>query len=70
VPVDEPQKAVPLSQLKGLRQRRVILAVGNRHPNPPKLGLPFGAHFAEVEVDTRTGEIRATRFLAAHAAAA
>jgi xanthine dehydrogenase YagR molybdenum-binding subunit len=66
VPVDEPQKALPISQVKGLQQRRLILAVGNRHPNPPKLGLPFGAHFAEVEVDTRTGEIRVTRFLAAH----
>jgi CO/xanthine dehydrogenase Mo-binding subunit len=44
----------------------VIVAVGDRHPNPPKLGLPFGAHFAEVEVETRTGEVRVTRFLAAH----
>jgi CO/xanthine dehydrogenase Mo-binding subunit len=66
VPVDEPQRALPISQLKGLQQRRVLIAVGNRHPNPPKLGLPFGAHFAEVEVDTRTGEVRVTRFLAAH----
>jgi CO/xanthine dehydrogenase Mo-binding subunit len=63
---DDPQKAVPIAQLKGLQQRRALVAVGNRHPNPPKLGLPFGAHFAEVEVDTRTGEIRVTRFLAAH----
>jgi xanthine dehydrogenase YagR molybdenum-binding subunit len=66
VPVDEPQRALPILQLKGLQQRRVLIAVGNRHPNPPKLGLPFGAHFAEVEVDTRTGEIKVTRFLAAH----
>ena len=65
-PVDEPQKALPILQIKGLQQRRVLIAVGSRHPNPPKLGLPFGAHFAEVEVDTRTGEIRVTRFLAAH----
>jgi CO/xanthine dehydrogenase Mo-binding subunit len=66
VPVDEPHKAVPIPRLEGLQQRRVIVAVGNRHPNPPKLGLPFAAHFAEVEVDTRTGEVRVTRFLAAH----
>jgi xanthine dehydrogenase YagR molybdenum-binding subunit len=66
VPADEPQKALPISKLEGLQQRRVLIAVGTRHPNPPKPGLPFGAHFAEVEVDTRTGEIRVTRFLAAH----
>ena len=66
VPVGEPQKALPIPQLEGLQQRRVILAIGSRHPNPPKLGLPFGVHFAEVEVDTRTGEIKVTRFLAAH----
>jgi xanthine dehydrogenase YagR molybdenum-binding subunit len=66
VPNDEPQRAVPIPQLKGLQERRVIMAIGDRHPNPPKLGLPFGAHFAEVEVDTRTGEITVTRFLAAH----
>ena len=66
VPVDEPQRALPIPQLKGLQQRRVLIAVGSRHPNPPKLGLPFGVHFAEVEVDTRTGEIKVTRLLAAH----
>jgi CO/xanthine dehydrogenase Mo-binding subunit len=65
-PADEPQEALPISQLKGLQQRKVILAVGNRHPNPPKLGLPFGVHFAEVEVNTRTGEVAVTRFLAVH----
>ena len=59
-------KTVPVAQLGGLQRRRALVAVGNRHPNPPKLGLPFGAHFAEVEVDTRTGEIRVTRFMAAH----
>jgi xanthine dehydrogenase YagR molybdenum-binding subunit len=66
VPVDAPGKGLPISQLRGLQERQVILAVGSRHPNPPKLGLPFAAHFAEVEVDTRTGEVRLTRFLAAH----
>jgi CO/xanthine dehydrogenase Mo-binding subunit len=65
-PVDEPQRALPIPQLKGLQQRKVILAVGSRHPNPPKLGLPFGVHFAEVEVNTRTGEVAVTRFLAVH----
>ena len=30
------------------------------------MGLPFVAHFAEVEVDTRTGEVRVLRLLGAH----
>lgn len=66
VPVDEPQKALPISRLEGLQRRQVLVAVGSRHPNRPKPGLPWGAHFAEVEVDTRTGEIRVARFLAVH----
>ena len=65
-PADEPQNAVPIARLKGFQQRHVLIAVGHRHPNPSRLGLPFAAHFAEVEVDTRTGEIHVTRFLAAH----
>jgi xanthine dehydrogenase YagR molybdenum-binding subunit len=66
VPLDEPQKALPISRLEGLQRRQVLVAVGSRHPNRPKPGLPWGAHFAEVEVDTRTGEIRVARFLAVH----
>jgi len=67
VPVSEPAKAVPLSQLKGLQERKVIVAVGTRHPHPPgAVALPFAAQFAEVEVNTRTGEIKVTKMVAAH----
>ena len=66
-PANQPEKAVALSDLKGLNQRRVILAVGNRGPHPPdKVALPFIAQFAEVEVNTRTGEVKVLRFVAAH----
>jgi CO/xanthine dehydrogenase Mo-binding subunit len=66
VPVDAPALAVAIAELMGLRQRQEIVAIGHRHPRPPKLGLPHGAHFVEVEVNTRTGETRIVRFLAVH----
>ena len=66
-PVNEPGKVIPLSQLKGLDQRGEIMAIGHRHPNPSgKIGNPFGVQFVEVEVNTRTGEVKVLRFLAAH----
>jgi len=49
------------------RVGEVVVGVGHRHPHPKdKIGLPFVAHFAEVEVDTRTGEVRVLRLLGAH----
>jgi xanthine dehydrogenase YagR molybdenum-binding subunit len=44
-----------------------VIAIGNREPNPAdKVVMPFGAHFAEVEVNTDTGEVRVVRLLAAN----
>jgi xanthine dehydrogenase YagR molybdenum-binding subunit len=41
--------------------------VGRRHPHPEgKIALPFAAQFAEVEVNTLTGEVRVLRLVAAH----
>ncbi len=66
-PAREPDKSIALSELKGLNERRVIMAIGNRDPHPAgKVALPFVAHFAEVEVNTLTGEVKVLRFLAAH----
>jgi xanthine dehydrogenase YagR molybdenum-binding subunit len=66
VPAGAPDKAIEISKLQGLARRRVLAAVGTRHPHPErKIALPFGAHFAEVEVNRRTGAIRVLRFLAA-----
>jgi xanthine dehydrogenase YagR molybdenum-binding subunit len=57
---------VNFPELKALGQRRMLVGVGARHPHPEgKVGLPFAAHFAEVEVDTRTGAARVVRYLAA-----
>jgi xanthine dehydrogenase YagR molybdenum-binding subunit len=67
VPTDDEEAAVPLAQLRGLRRRQIIVAVGRRHPHPEgKIALPFAAQFAEVEVNTLTGEVRVVRLVAAH----
>jgi xanthine dehydrogenase YagR molybdenum-binding subunit len=57
-------KKVPFAKLESLTKRRSLVAVGERHPHPAgKVALPFSAQFAEVEVDTRTGEVRVLRML-------
>ncbi len=57
---------VAFAELKGLGERQMLVGIGTRHPHPEgKLGLPFAAHFAEVEVDTRTGAVRVVGYLAA-----
>ena len=59
-------KKVPFSALRSLAQRQQLVGVGRRAPHPVgKVGLPFAAHFAEVEVNTRTGEVRVVRYVAA-----
>jgi xanthine dehydrogenase YagR molybdenum-binding subunit len=45
----------------------MIIGKGLRGPNPPGLSInTFGAQFAEVEVDTETGQVRVLRVVAAH----
>ncbi|MGD2151746.1 MAG: xanthine dehydrogenase family protein molybdopterin-binding subunit [Gemmatimonadales bacterium] len=67
MPAEEPDRAVALAELRGLRARQVIVGVGRRHPHPEgKIALPFAAQFAEVEVNTLTGEVRVLRLVAAH----
>jgi len=62
----DPSKKVAITGVAALRARGLIVGVGYRGPNPEgKVITPFGAHFAEVEVNTRTGEVRVVRFLAA-----
>ncbi len=62
----EPIKKVPISDLHILQRRQMIVGVGNRDRGPEgKVALPFVAQFAEVEVNTRTGETKVVRFLAA-----
>jgi len=60
-------KRIAFSDLEGLQRRGVVTGIGYRGPNPEnKVVNPFAAQFCEVEVNTRTGEIRLLRFLGAH----
>jgi len=57
---------VAVTDLTALRAQRSVVGVGTRAPNPTdKTARPFAAHFAEVEVNTRTGEVRVLRMVAA-----
>ena len=63
----DPAAAFPISELEGLQRRGLVMGVGYRGPNPAEVAItPFAAQFCEVEVNTRTGEIRILRFLGAH----
>ncbi len=63
----DPSVKFPVTELQGLRKRRVVVGIGYRGPNPKnKTVNPFAAQFCEIEVNTRTGEVRVLRFLAAH----
>ena len=55
-----------ITELRRLRGQMVV-GVGRRGPDPTdKVVRPFSTDFAEVEVNTRTGEMRVLRMLAAH----
>src|SRR2546430_2650648 len=57
----------PLSEILGKVDNNTVIGKGGRHPNNPELSLrTFGAHFAEVEVDVRTGEIAVEHIVAVH----
>ena len=62
----DPSKKTAITAVSALRQRGVIVGVGYRDPNPQgRVTCPFAAHFAEVEVNVRTGEVKILRYLAA-----
>ena len=66
VSLSDPAKKIKITGVTGLKKRGVIVGVGYRGPNPEgKVVNPFVAQFCEVEVNTRTGEVRIVRFLAA-----
>lgn len=63
----DPAKTVAVGRIPAFSRRGLIVGVGYRAPNPEtKTVNPFAAHFAEVEVNTRTGEVKVLRSLAAH----
>ncbi len=65
--VAEDGTRLPLAEIEALAGRQSLVGVGRRDPLPEgKVALPFAAQFAEVEVDTTTGEVRVVRMLGAH----
>ena len=60
-------KRIAVKDLDALKRQGVVVGVGYRGPNPKnKVVNPFAAQFCEVEVNTKTGELKILRFVAAH----
>jgi xanthine dehydrogenase YagR molybdenum-binding subunit len=57
----------PIAKILSELENYTVVGKGARRPNPDDLVLKtFGAHFAEVEVDVRTGEVTVDRIVAIH----
>jgi xanthine dehydrogenase YagR molybdenum-binding subunit len=57
----------PIAKVFEELQNYTVIGKGARLPNPEETVLKtFGAHFAEVEVDVRTGEVVVDRVVAVH----
>jgi CO/xanthine dehydrogenase Mo-binding subunit len=61
-----PDKKRTLEQLFRSKGVMDVIAIGNREPNPAnKVVMPFSAQFAEVEVNTKTGDVKVLRMVGA-----
>jgi xanthine dehydrogenase YagR molybdenum-binding subunit len=57
----------PLKEIMPKLDNSTIVGNGLRHPNPDGIAIKtFGAHFAQVEVDVKTGEIFVEKIVAVH----
>jgi len=62
-----PEVQIAVGDVEAFQRARIVVGIGYRGPNPEDKAIcPFGAQFCEVEVNTRTGEVRVVRFLGAH----
>jgi CO/xanthine dehydrogenase Mo-binding subunit len=62
----DPTRTIAVTAIPGLDRQQVVVGIGLRGPNVEgKIIDPFAAHFVEVEVNTRTGEVRVVRMVAA-----
>jgi len=67
IPAADPTRKVRIADFAPLKERGLIVGIGYRGPNPAgTVTNPFCAQFCEVEVDTKTGEVRIVRFLSAN----
>lgn len=66
VSTKDPAKKLAVTAVPALQRNQVLVGVGTRGPNVEgKVISMFAAHFAEVEVNVRTGEVAVTKLLAA-----
>lgn len=64
ISIQNEEQKIRITELKKLNEFGVVVGVGHRGPNPEGKSVnPFAAQFCEVEVNTRTGEIRLLKFL-------
>jgi xanthine dehydrogenase YagR molybdenum-binding subunit len=62
-----PENKLTIKEAAGKSNQKVIVGIGQRGENPHQgENDNFGCHFAEVEVDSTTGEIKLLRYVAAH----
>jgi xanthine dehydrogenase YagR molybdenum-binding subunit len=60
-------RRTPLGEVLGQVDNYTVIGKGARFPNPEGVALKtFGAHFAQVEVDVRTGEVFVEHVVAVH----
>jgi CO/xanthine dehydrogenase Mo-binding subunit len=60
-------RRTPIGEVLGQVKDFTVIGKGSRFPNPEGMSLKtFGAHFAQVEVDVRTGEVFVEHVVAVH----
>ena len=65
--LNDPAKKIRITDVAGLKRYGVVVGIGYRGPNPANRAInPFAAQFCDLEVNTRTGEVRILRFLSAN----
>lgn len=63
---DDPSKSLAWADATRHLGRDIIVALGSRAPNPEGFSYrTFGAQFAEVEVDTETGQVQVLKIVSA-----
>jgi xanthine dehydrogenase YagR molybdenum-binding subunit len=61
------REPVPAGKILSKLKNFMIIGKGARSPNPEEVSVnTFGAQFAQVEVDTETGDVRVERIVAVH----
>ena len=56
----------PIAEVSKKLENNTVIGKGSRFPNPELAIKTFGAHFADVEVDVRTGELFVNKIVAVH----